>query len=358
MATPALVYTVIAGLHALGIGLFLHYCSQYPALTGLGAAAYLFGLRHAFDPDHIAAIDDTVRYMMSQGGRPLAVGFFFSLGHSTVVFALAVAIALASAGVGAMLPQLREVGGIIGAGISGVFLWIVGILNLFVVFDLVRAWRGNHGHTHVEVLLQPRGFTRWLFGGRLTKLMSRAWQMFPLGLLFGLGFDTASEIGLLAITAGAATGDLPIGAVLSLPLLFAAGMTAMDTTDGVLVCKTYEWALRYPAGRVVYNIATTSLTLAIALVVGTVELLQVVHELVGHPDTLFGRFQATQLQVLGYAATGLLLVLWAVSVWRRKRRREGDRPQRSAFRGGHSHTHLNGLTHTHAHSREATIPRP
>ncbi len=232
------LYGVVALLHRLGWGLYLHYAAGYPALVGLGFVAYMFGLRHAFDADHIAAIDDTVRYMLRAGGRPLGVGFFFALGHSTVVAALALAIAFAAPTVTHAIPQLQSLGGVIGAGVSGVFLGVIGILNLLVLLELLQVWQqarsGAHNHAHLEELLARRGFLNRLFGGRLRGLLTRSWQMYPLGLLFGLGFDTASEVGLLAMTAGASAGDLPIPAVLALPVLFAAGMTLMDTTDGVL----------------------------------------------------------------------------------------------------------------------------
>ena len=214
----AALYAFVGFLHLLGWGTYLHYAAGYPALVGLGFVAYMFGLRHAFDADHIAAVDDTVRFMLQKGKQPLGVGFFFSLGHSTVVLALAVGIAFAATAVKAELPQLKSMGAIIGASVSGSFLWIIGILNLLVLLDILKIWRsakkGTHSHAHLEALLQKRGLLNRLFGGRLQKLMNHSWQMYPLGLLFGLGFDTASEVGLLAMTAGASAGDLPVPAVL------------------------------------------------------------------------------------------------------------------------------------------------
>src|SRR6202050_1708048 len=283
-------YGFILLLHALGWGLYLRYAAHYPALIGLGFVAYMFGLRHAFDADHIAAVDDTVRYMLQRGKRPLGVGFFFSLGHSTVVLALAIGIAFAATAVKADLPQLKNMGALIGAGVSGTFLWVIGILNLLVLLDILQVWRtansGTHSHSHLEALLQKRGLLNRLFGGRLQQLMNHSWQMYPLGLLFGLGFDTASEVGLLAMTAGASAGDLPVPAVLCLPVLFAAGMTVMDTTDGVLMSKAYNWAFLNPLRKIFYNLTTTGFLVAGALFVGTIELLQV---LIGILD-LHGQF--------------------------------------------------------------------
>ncbi|MGA2777626.1 MAG: HoxN/HupN/NixA family nickel/cobalt transporter [Steroidobacteraceae bacterium] len=317
------LYGIIILLHALGGALYLHYAAHYPALVGLGLVAYLFGLRHAFDADHIAAIDDTVRYMLQQGKRPLAVGFFFSLGHSTIVLGLCVAIALAATTIKRALPQLQSLGGLIGAGISGAFLLLIGLLNLLVLLDLLEVWRsaknGKHSHVHVESLLAKRGMLNRLFGGRLRNLISHSWQMFPLGLLFGLGFDTASEIGLLAMTAGASAGDLPVPAVLSLPILFAAGMTLMDTTDGVLMCRAYRWALLNPVRKIFYNATTTGVSVAVALVIGSIELLQVVTGVFGLRGGFFRAVASIDFADLGYIVVGILMLAWGGSVilWRR-----------------------------------------
>jgi high-affinity nickel-transport protein len=307
----------------------LHYSRQHPPLVGLGLVAYLFGLRHAFDADHIAAVDDTVRFMLQRGRRPLAVGFFFSLGHSTIVLGLSVALAAAAVVVKAQLPELRSMGALLGAGVSGAFLWIIGILNLLVLLDILKIWRGaqagTHGHSHLETLLQRRGLLNRLFGGRLTRLMSRSWHMYPLGLLFGLGFDTASEVGLLAMTAGASAGDLPWPAVLSLPILFAAGMTLMDTTDGVLMSKAYDWAFINPLRKIFYNLTTTSLSVAVALLIGTVELLQVLIGLLGWRGPVVDVVAALDFGALGYVIVALFLLAWVLSVcyWKSSARTRG-----------------------------------
>lgn len=316
------LYGVIGLLHVVGWGLYLHYCASFPALVGLGFAAYLFGLRHAFDIDHIAAIDDTVRYMLYKGRRPLGVGFFFSLGHSSVVLVLSLAITLAAPAVTQKIPQLQSIGGIIGATVSGVFLWIAGILNLLVLLDLLNVWQrsrsGTHSHESLEESLARRGLLNRLLGGRFTRLMNHSWQMYPLGLLFGLGFDTASEIGLLAMTAGASAGSLPILAVLALPILFAAGMTLMDTTDGVLMSKAYDWALLNPIRRIFYNAATTGLSAGIALLIGSVELLQALVRELGLRGGLYDTIDQLDFGVLGYVVAGLFLLAWggSVAVWK------------------------------------------
>src|ERR1700728_2414283 len=349
----AALYGFIGVLHLLGWGLYLHYAAHYPQLVGLGFVAYLFGLRHAFDADHIAAVDDTVRFMLQKGKKPLGVGFFFSLGHSTVVLALAIGIAFAATAVKTELPFLRNAGAIIGAGVSGTFLWIIGILNLLVLLDILKIWRsaktGTHSHAHLETLLQQRGLLNRLFGGRLTKLMNHSWQMYPLGLLFGLGFDTASEVGLLAMTAGASAGNLPVPAVLCLPILFASGMTVMDTTDGVLMCKAYDWAFLNPLRKIFYNITTTGLSVAVALLVGTIELLQVLIGMLGLHGRFFDFLAGLDFGMMGYLIVGMFLLAWALSValWR-----FGHIEPRYGMQVGphvHGHSHEGGLEHSHDH---------
>jgi high-affinity nickel-transport protein len=313
----AALYVVIGALHLLGWGVYLQFAQAFPQLAGLGLAAYLFGLRHAFDADHIAAVDDTVRFMQRTGRRPLGVGFFFSLGHSTVVLVLAIAIAFAAATVKAHLPQLKEAGAVIGAGVSGTFLCIIGILNLLVLLDIFKVWRnpGSAAHSHVDLddLLKKRGFLSRVFSARIRKFKG-SWQMYPLGILFGLGFDTASEVGLLAMTAGAAAGDLPLPAVLCLPILFAAGMTLVDTSDGVLMCKAYDWAFVNPLRKIFYNIVTTGLSVAIALLIGSIELLQVLIGTLKLRGEFFEFVAALDFGSLGYIVVALFLLAWGLSV--------------------------------------------
>jgi high-affinity nickel-transport protein len=346
-------YGFILLLHVLGWGLYLGYAAHYPALIGLGFVAYMFGLRHAFDADHIAAVDDTVRYMLQRGKEPLGVGFFFSLGHSTIVFILAIAIAFTAAAVKRELPALQDIGGIVGASISGLFLWIIGILNLLVLLDVLKVWQsaksGAHSHAHLEALLLKRGLLNRLFGGRLQRLMNHSWQMYPLGLLFGLGFDTASEIGLLAMTAGASAGNLPLPAVLSMPVLFAAGMLLMDTTDGVLMSKAYNWAFLNPLRKIFYNLTTTGLSVAVALLIGSIELAQVFISMLGLHGGMYSFIAQLDFGVLGYLIVAMFLVAWASSVayWRfgHVEKRFGAH----AAPHSHVHTHDDGTPHAHQH---------
>jgi len=294
-----------------------------------------------------------VRFMLQKGKQPLGAGFFFSLGHSTVVLTLAIGIVCAALAVKAELPQLKELGAVIGAGVSGCFLWLIGILNLLVLLDILKIWRtaktGMHSHAHLEALLQKRGLLNRLFGRRLRKFMNHSWQMYPLGLLFGLGFDTASEVGLLAMTAGAAAGNLPVSAILCLPLLFAAGMTVMDTTDGVLMCKAYDWAFLNPLRKIFYNITMTGLSVAIALLIGSIELLQVLIGVLHWHGRTVDFIARLDFGILGYLIVAVFLAAWALSValWK-----FGRIEQRySLHLGPHSHTHVHegGLEHSHEH---------
>jgi high-affinity nickel-transport protein len=311
-------------LHVAGWGLFLYYSGHYRPLVGLGLTAYLFGLRHAFDADHIAAIDNTTRKLLQQGRRPVGVGFFFSLGHSTIVFALSATLALSARVVHSEIPAFQRYGAGIGTGVSGTFLWIIGVLNLIVLLDIVRIFRemrgGEYDRERLENRLLERGMMSRFFGG-FFRLIDASWKMFPLGLLFGLGFDTATEIGLLAVAGGVATHDVPLPAVMSLPLLFAAGMALMDTLDGAFMTRAYGWAFSNPVRKVYYNITVTSLSIVVALAIGTVELLQVVSTQLTLSGAFWSRLNGLDFETLGYAVVALFLVMWAMSVaiWKLRR---------------------------------------
>ena len=315
----------IVFLHVAGWGLFLYYSRHNPALAGLGMLAYTFGLRHAFDADHIAAIDNTTRKFLQEGKRSLGVGFFFSLGHSTIVFSLAAGLAIAAKTVNSHLPLFQDYGGTIGAGVSGMFLWLIGILNLLVLLDIVRIFfdmrRGRYDKQKLEDRLLDRGFMNRFYVGRFASRIRESWQMYPLGILFGLGFDTATEVGLLALAAGVATHHVPFFAVLSLPILFAAGMCLMDTADGAFMSQAYGWAFSNPIRKVYYNITVTSLSVAVALLIGTVELLQVAATRFGLDSGFWAFLGDLDFGTLGYAIVGLFVLTWAVSVvlWRFRR---------------------------------------
>jgi nickel/cobalt transporter (NiCoT) family protein len=305
---------VVALLHAIGWGLYFWYSRHAPALAGLGTLAYTFGLRHALDADHIAAIDNTTRKLLHDGRRPLGVGFFFSLGHSTIVFAVTAGLAL-TAGV---LPRLHQAGSTVAASISGTFLLLIGVLNLFVLVDIVRAWRetkaGRRDDESLERRLLDRGVLSRFVLTRVGDRIDTSWKMAPLGALFGLGLDTAGEIALLAVAAGVATDGVPLLAILALPTLFAAGMSLLDTADGVVMSRAYSWAFSNPVRKLYYNITVTSLSVAVALGIGMTELLQVT---VGLPMLDLGK--------AGYVVVALFLATWAISVVYWKARRVAER---------------------------------
>ena len=315
----------IAFLHLLGWGLFIYYSHSNPALAGLGTLAYTFGLRHAFDADHIAAIDNTTRKFLQEGKRSLGVGFFFSLGHSTIVFSLAAGLAVAASTVNSKIPSFQDYGGYIGASVSGTFLLIIGILNLLVLMDILRIYRdakrGSLDRDRLEQRLLDRGFMNRFFVGRFARRIKSSWQMYPLGVLFGLGFDTATEVGLLALAAGVATHHVPVLAILSLPILFAAGMSLMDTADGAFMSQAYGWAFSNPIRRIYYNITVTSLSVGVALLIGAVELLQVASSKFSLEDGFWAWLDNLDFGTIGYFVVGLFVVTWAVSVivWKARR---------------------------------------
>jgi len=300
----------IAAIHLAGVGALLTYGAGHPAFLALGGLAYTFGLRHAFDADHISAIDNTTRKLLQQGRKPVGVGFFFSLGHSTVVFLIALLLGLAvKSFVDSVVTgngQLQSIGSLIGTSVSGVFLVLIGILNLGILLDILGVYRrmrtGRYDREALRHELQAGGLMSRIFG-RLFKLVSQSWHLYPIGFLFGLGFDTASEVALLAISAGAAAQHLPFLAVVSLPLIFAAGMSLADTADGAFMAKAYAWAFSNPVRKVFYNLSVTGLSVFVALFVGLVELLQVLIgelRLEGEPWDAIGG--------LNFANMGLIIV--------------------------------------------------
>jgi high-affinity nickel-transport protein len=335
---------VVIVLHVLGFGLLFglvvphhyHLGSHSVFNVGVGVLAYTFGLRHAFDADHIAAVDNTTRKLLADraaaqatGGpvprRPLSVGFWFSLGHSTVVFLLAF---LLSAGVKALAGQvengsstLHSVTGVIGASVSGVFLWIIGLLNLAVLAGILRISRelrhGRFDEQELEDQLNKRGLMNRLLGG-LTRSVRSAWHIYPVGVLFGLGFDTATEVGLLVLAGGAAVLNLPFWAILVLPVLFAAGMCLMDSIDGVFMNAAYGWAFAKPVRKIFYNITITSISVAVALIIGTIELAGVLADQAHISTGPLAAIAEINLNYAGYGIVGLFVVAWliAVAVWR------------------------------------------
>jgi nickel/cobalt transporter (NiCoT) family protein len=329
----AAVFGAVGGLHVLGGGLLLVYGASHPGFLALGGLAYTFGLRHAFDADHISAIDNTTRKMLQSGRKPVSVGFFFSLGHSTVVFLIAVALGFAVKwvvqGVVSDGGQMRSIGGVVGTAVSGTFLVLIGILNLVILIDIVRVYRkmrrGEFDRDGLEHELVSGGVMSRLFG-RIFRVIEHSWQMYPVGFLFGLGFDTASEVALLAISAGAAAQGLPFGAVVSLPVIFAAGMSLMDTMDGAFMSKAYSWAFASPIRKVFYNLTVTSLSVFVALFVGAAELAQIVVQALGLRGPFFQSVASFDLVgKMGYVIVAAFLVTWAAAFVIYKVRRIDDR---------------------------------
>jgi nickel/cobalt transporter (NiCoT) family protein len=320
-------------LHIVGWGVLiaivapenLHVSSTQVFGVGLGVTAYTLGMRHAFDADHIAAIDNTTRKLMGEGKRPLSVGFWFSLGHSSIVFGLCVLLA---AGVRALAGQVQADSstlhsglGLIGTSVSGVFLYIIGILNLVVLVGIVKVFRtmrqGAYDEAALEDQLNNRGFMNRILGGA-TKAVTRPWQMYPVGLLFGLGFDTATEVSLLVLAGGAAAFALPWYAILTLPILFAAGMSLLDSIDGCFMNFAYGWAFSKPVRKVYYNITITGLSVAVALIIGTVELMSILVDRLAITSGPLASVGSLDLNHVGYAIVAMLVLTWvvALAVWR------------------------------------------
>jgi high-affinity nickel-transport protein len=292
--------------------------------VGVGLTAYVLGVRHAFDADHIGAIDSTTRKLMADGRRPLGVGFAFSLGHSTVVFALAVLVAAGVRGVSGEVQGdgswLHEATGVVGPLVSGSFLLLIGLVNLLILLGVARAARRlRRGECdEAEIDRQLGGGAMARVYGRATRAVTRSWHLYPLGLLFGLGFDTATEVALLVLAGGAALSDMPFYAILCLPILFAAGMSLFDTLDGILMRFAYGWSFAKPVRRVYCNLTVTGLSVVVALTIGTVELLSVLADKLGLDGGIWSFVSALDLDVLGYAVVGLFAVTWAaaLAVWR------------------------------------------
>jgi nickel/cobalt transporter (NiCoT) family protein len=323
----------ILGLHVVGFFLlFAFVVPQHLSLgaggvfgVGVGITAYALGMRHAFDADHIGAIDNATRKLMAEGQRPLSVGFFFSLGHSTIVFLLALGFSFGVRGLSGAVANdgstLHQATGLIGPTVSGVFLFTIGVLNLVVLISIGRIFRdmrrGRYSEAELEKQLTKRGFMN-RFYGRASNVVTSPWQMYAIGLLFGLGFDTATEIALLAAAGAAAAGGLPIYAILCLPVLFAAGMSLLDAIDGAFMNFAYGWAFSKPVRRVFYNLTITGLSVVVALAIGTVELTSVLVDRLSLDGQPWAFLSSLDLNYVGYAIAVLFMLTWAVAllVWR------------------------------------------
>jgi high-affinity nickel-transport protein len=308
-------------LHIIGLSCLFIVARTHPAFIGIGLLAYTLGLRHAFDADHIAAIDNTVRKLLQQKEKPMGVGFYFSLGHSTVVVLMAIATAFAAKWAEQSIPQLKEAGGVISTLVSGMFLVLIGILNLIVLIGIYKVFRQmrqrSYNELEMEKMLENRGFMSRFFSP-LFKFVNKSWHVYPIGFLFGLGFDTASEVALLAISAGAAKSGVGLAGILALPILFTAGMSLLDTADGIFMSTAYNWAFSTPLRKVYYNLTITGMSVIAALFIGIVELAQVMAQELDLSSGFWQWLQNLDFGVMGYILVGLFVVTWSVSygVWK------------------------------------------
>jgi nickel/cobalt transporter (NiCoT) family protein len=325
--TILLLYLAIAlatiGAFYLGFAYLPHHYSGQIAsgsliFTGLALTAYILGVRHGFDADHIAAIDNTTRKLLNDGKRPLTVGTWFSLGHSTIVCGMIVALVVALNAINRTYDTFASVGAILGTVVSGVFLCVIGLVNLVIVVDVWRLFRGlrdqRFDRKELDAQMEKRGFLYRYFG-RLFRVVNEPWQIYPVGVLFGLGFDTATEVLLIAIAVYfGSTGAFPLWAVLILPLLFTCGMVLSDTTDGIAMRYAYGWAFTRPIRKVFYNLTLTVISVLVAFAIGGVELLQVLSNELGWSGPFWNSLQGIDFETLGLAIVVLFLASWAVAL--------------------------------------------
>lgn len=329
----AMVAAVVLSLHVFGWGVLVFgVAPQHITLgsagvfgVGIGVTAYLLGVRHAFDADHIAVIDNTTRKLVGEGTRSLSAGFWFSLGHSSVVFGLALLLAL---GVHALAgpvqddesPMLQTLG-LIGSVVAGTFLILIGLTNLFAVVGIAKIFRamrsGQFDEAELERQLHQRGFLARLLG-RVMRRVSKPWHLYPVGFLMGLGFDTATQVALLVLAAGAAAFTLPWYAILVLPVLFAAGMSLFDSLDGIFMARAYGWAFLQPVRKVYYNLTVTVLSVIVALVIGVIVLAGLLVERLGITTGPLAFIGSADLEFVGFAIVGLFVLSWVVAlgIWR------------------------------------------
>jgi len=294
---------------------------HYPVLLGTALLAYTFGLRHAVDADHIAAIDNVTRKLMQEGKRPVSVGFFFSLGHSTIVFGLSVVIALTSVAIKDRFSSIEAIGGIIGTAVSAFFLLAIALANLIIFISIGRTFLhvkrgGRFVDEDLNLILARRGFFGRIFRN-LFRLIEHGWQMYPVGFLFGLGFDTATEVGLLGISATQANRGLPVWSILVFPTLFAAGMALIDSTENILMLRAYGWAFVKPVRKLYYNLTITLVSVLMALLVGGIQVLGLIGTHFRVQGAVWDMIAAlnNHFGVIGFAIIGVFVVTWAASIF-------------------------------------------
>jgi high-affinity nickel-transport protein len=321
----------IVGLYVVGFVLLgatvpaHHHLSKTELFGwGTGILALTLGMRHAFDADHISAIDNTTRKLMAQGERPMSVGFFFSLGHSTIVFAMSVLLNFGIRSLDGQVTNdsssLHNVTRIIGTSVSGTFLYVIAALNIVILVSIVKVFmqmrQGKYDDDELERQLNARGLMNRFFG-KLARRIDAPWKMYPIGVLFGLGFDTASEVALLVLSGTAVASGLPFYAILSLPILFAAGMSTFDTIDGCFMNFAYGWAFARPIRKVYYNITITGLSVGVAFVIGSIEILGLLPSELHWNGGMWSFFENFNINTAGFVIVGLFVVTWAIalSIW-------------------------------------------
>jgi len=324
-AKIAIIFAALIAITAFGFSAAFVIGKIAVVLAGLGIVAYVFGLRHGVDADHIAAIDNTTRKLMQEGKRPFTVGMWFSLGHSTVVVALIVGLVVATRAVAANIAALQSTGAVVGTLVSGSFLWIIGFINAVIVIGIYKSFQtlkqGKLNQQELDNLLENRGFMNRFFRP-LFKVISKPWQIFPVGVLFGLGFDTASEVALIAISVGIGVStSIPLYYILILPLLFTCGMVTVDTSDGVAMRLAYGWAFLNPIRKIYYNLTVTVISVLVAWAIGTVELLQVLSSELNLNGAFWSWLNALNFEMIGFGIIGIFVFSWLLSFgyWRYKK---------------------------------------
>ncbi|KZU77791.1 HoxN/HupN/NixA family nickel/cobalttransporter [Lactiplantibacillus plantarum] len=313
-------YSASLVLHLIGIMFLCTAAAQHSSFWGLGLLAYSLGLRHAFDADHIAAIDNTVRKLVHQEKQPYGVGFYFSLGHSTVVLLMAVLVSVSVKYAKIKLPFLEVVGGRIGSLVSGCFLIFIAIFNLFILISFYRSLKAVKKNSvdedQLNKILINRGFLARILNP-FFKCINHSWQMYPIGFLFGLGFDTATEIALIALSASTAQSGVTTIGIISLPILFAAGMNIMDTTDSVMMSGAYTWAFDTPVRKAYYNLTVTTISVVAAFLIGAIELTQVITNMTHTQGKVWFWIQNIDFSWLGYGLVIAFLITWGIAyvVW-------------------------------------------
>ena len=321
----AIIFSVLITITAVGFSAAFVIGKIAVVLGGLGIVAYVFGLRHGVDADHIAAIDNTTRKLMQEGKRPYTVGLWFSLGHSTVVVALIIALIFATRAVTTSIPALQSAGAVVGTLVSGSFLWIIGFINAVIVIGIYKIFQtlkqGKLNQEELDRLLENRGFMNRFFRP-LFKVINKPWHIYPVGVLFGLGFDTASEVALIAISVGIGVStSIPLYYILILPLLFTCGMVTIDTADGVAMRVAYGWAFLNPVRKIYYNLTVTVISVLVAWAIGTIELLQVLSTELNLSGIFWSWLNTINFEMIGFGIIGIFIMSWLVSFgyWRVKK---------------------------------------